>query len=129
MGSFFIYYLMSIFSQRDPSDITADTFHLLRNSLDFCERDISVKTRVDRLLNRVYYWYLQNVGLNGEGYSVSAHNVCHPEPGHGYWGEEKYYEDNEHGWHPELAAFIDELEDRGFQCRVDTLNNRIDFSW
>lgn len=129
MGSFFIYLYMSIFSQRDPNDITADTFHLLHNSLDFCERDISVKTRVDRLLNRVYYWYLQNVGLNGEGYSVGVGNVCHPAPGHRYWGEEEYYKNNVHGWHPELAEFIAELESRGFQCRVDALNNRIDFSW
>lgn len=120
---------MSIFTQRNPNDITADTFHLLRNSLDFCEPDISVKTRVDRLLNRVYYWYLQNVGLNGESYSVSVGNVCHPGLGHSYWGEEEYYKNNEHGWHPELAEFVAELEDRGFQCQVDTINYRIDFYW
>ena len=119
---------MSIFSERDPNEITADTLHLLKESMDFCAPGISTKAKVDRLLNRVYYWWLNNAGMNGEGYSVGVYNICSPWPGHNYWGSE-YYSNNPSGWCPELQEFLDEMTARGFQCNVDTLNNRIHFTW
>ena len=123
---------MSLFSERDPNEITADTFRFLRESMDFCDKNIDVKTRVDRLLNRVYYWWLSNAGMNGEGYSVGVYNVCSLKPGHSYYGEE-YCETDSHGYVcrycPELQEFLDEMTRRGFNCDVDTLNNRIHFTW
>ena len=103
---------MSIFSQRDFSEINVDTFHMLKESMDVSDPDLDIKTFTDRVLNKAYNWYIRNANSGIEDrYGISLYKLC---------PDGKY--DN-----PRIQEFFKEMEGRGFKCEL--ISGGIEFTW